>query len=51
MKVDLRSVNLPSEMLAAVNYDNWLTTTPTLGAERAQKRKSVRKSDFKTKQD
>ena len=33
MKTDLRSVNLPSEMLSAVNYSDWLTTTPTIGAK------------------
>jgi DNA-binding GntR family transcriptional regulator len=32
MKVDLRSVNLPDEMLGAVNYSDWLTQTPTVGA-------------------
>ena len=53
MKVDLRSVNLPSEMLSAVNYSDWLTTTPTLGAGRPRKRQpeGVRKPNLKAKQE
>lgn len=39
MKVDLRSVNLPSEMMSAVTYSDWLTTPSTLGAGRTQQNK------------
>jgi DNA-binding GntR family transcriptional regulator len=40
MKVDLRSVNLPDEMLSAVTYSDWLTTTPNLGAGQARTHKA-----------
>ena len=40
MKTDLRSVNLPSEMLSAVVYSDWLTSTATIGAERPRAARS-----------